>query len=225
MGSCVSTPSQASEASHSTEGQQMMSEDGWPLGEALEVDEAAVEAAERALRFTQDIWFAAFEELAADLGEPNLAGVVKTAMQGPFIRQDRSVYEFKTPSYLDTSGWTRKGTAGWWVEGQVVGRYVATCSRIPNPHASLSVGGTVLMAATCEGVHVAAIDVAGANACPSPATFFGSNGAAEAAIWAEAVPKDAMVLMAAVNRSGDDVTEVLEALSQGGLGCPAAMPS
>merc|ERR1712183_1194871 len=91
---------------------------------------------------------------------------------------------------------------------------------VPYPKGVLRcVGSTVLFASHCEGIHAAAIGSTADVACPQPQTFIGVENASAATSWAEAVPENAMVLLAVVNLSedGKDVDTVLQALSQGGL--------
>lgn len=210
----------------------LVSADGWPLGDAVEVPQAAIDGAEQVIQLSQDLWFAAFRELAADLGESDLAGVVKAACTGPVVRQEwdwssgsaqPAMPGVEDAAYAAT--WTRDGTGGWWVEGPTGGRCVASAGRLPQAYASLSVGGSMLLAASSPGVHAAAFSAAGA-ACPEPQSFAaGAGGSAAAAAWAGAVPDGAMVLVAAIDGEGDCLGTVLEAMAGAGLGHPAALPS
>merc|ERR1712048_89905 len=116
---------------------------------------------------TQDLWFNAFRELAKDLGESDSASVVRAATTGPVIREEwdwstgQAVQKDAVPSTTSkpeyASKWERDGNGGWWVEGPVPGRYVSTCSTLPQRQATLLCGSSVLFAANCDGVHVAAI--------------------------------------------------------------------
>lgn len=209
----------------------MVSEEGWPLGEALVVSQDAVVAAETALQQSQDEWFGAYKDLSTHLGEANLAEVVKAATTGPVIRQEwdwstGSSDKEKPPD--SSSSWTRDETGGWWVEQPLGERFVASAGLLPQKLVTLSAGGSMLLSASSQGVHAAAVASSG-SACPSPISFpLGSVEEASAAAtkWAEAVPHRAMVLLAVLDVSTDQAvtTATLEALASAGLGCPRQMP-
>lgn len=186
---------------------------------------------------TQDLWFNAFRELAKDLGESDLAAVVRAATTGDVIREEwdwsagQAVREDKTKTYGNSnveygSNWSRDVTGGWWVEDPVEGRCVATCSTLPQKQATLIFGSSVVFSASCDGVHAAAVSKTAAAVCPNPQSFSpGPSGVAAASAWAEAVPDGDMVLLACIDPIGEKVNEILDALVAAGLGCPSAMPS
>lgn len=216
-----------------TNDEGLWSEDGWPLGPALVVSEDAVVAAKSTLQMAQDVWFKAYRDLAEHLGKDDLATAVKTVMSGPVIRQnwDWSSNHYAVSEKLDSedrehaSKWSRDGTGGWWVEQPVAGRFVATCSSLPQKQVSLIAGDQLLFAATCEGVHVAAVSPTGAE-CPAARSFTAEDGSIDAAAaWASAVPVGAMVLLAAINSIDDTVSDICHAMANAGLGCPHYIPS
>jgi len=212
----------------------VFSEDGWPLGELADVPVVAIEAARNVIKHAQDLWFGIYKELAEELGEPDLCGIVRLACAGPVIRQDwdwssqecsvRQNDEKNTENYNFGSRWECNDSGDWWVERPISGRFVATCGILPQTYASLSVGGSLLLSASGQGVHAAAISPTGAT-CPQPQSFpAGTDGATAAFAWAEAVPHRAMVMLAAIDTNGDQAGLALEALSRAGLGCPFVMP-
>eukprot|EP00930_Biecheleria_cincta_P099831 TRINITY_DN91445_c0_g1_i1.p1 TRINITY_DN91445_c0_g1~~TRINITY_DN91445_c0_g1_i1.p1 ORF type:complete len:742 (-),score=124.09 TRINITY_DN91445_c0_g1_i1:92-2317(-) len=208
----------------------LWSEDGLPLGEALEVSQDAVKAAQITIELSQDLWFKAYQELEADFGVSSLATAVKQATTGPVIRQDWDWSAGKADQANNSadnysSSWTRKDTCGWWMQKPGRKRHVALCSVLPEKQVNLIVDSTVLYTATTEGVHVAAVSSTGP--CPGPRNF--ASGAASdvdaASEWVKSLPDDAIVLLAVVQLEGGRSKDILGALKAAGLDCPHDVPA
>lgn len=208
-----------------------MSEDGqWPIGEAVLVPESSIKAAENTLRLTQELWFNACRGLAQELGENDLPAVIRSATTGPIIREewdwntDHAVEKQHVNVSYQDKAWAQD-PHGWWVEGPVAPRYVASCSTLPQKQATLLRGSDVLLAASSDGVHVAAVSGFSEEACPCAQSLPpGPEGIAAATVWVASVPDDATVLLASIDATGQQLDGILEALVAGGLGCPSAMP-
>jgi len=168
--------------------------------------------------------------LAQELGETDLPGLIKSVTTGPVIREEWDWNTGKAAPKVFTSlnsqekAWA-EDPHGWWVEGPVAPRYVASCSTLPQKQASLILGTDVLHKASSDGVHVAAVCSSPEEACPSAQSFpAGPEGVADATAWVASVPDHATVLLASIDATGHQVNGILEALAAGGLGCPLAMP-
>mmetsp|Transcript_38114 Transcript_38114/g.89316 ORF Transcript_38114/g.89316 Transcript_38114/m.89316 type:complete len:746 (+) Transcript_38114:46-2283(+) len=210
----------AHDESHTTSG-QLMSEDGWPLCEALTVSENAIAAAKGVVEMSQDVWFEAYKELCSSLDEGDLAGAALVASTGPIIRQEWD---------WTSSEWPRRSKAqyaaswasadGWWQEQPIERRCIALATTLPATQVTLTYCGDVLLSSSDpDTVHVAVTDTG--PECTSAASLSTPDQASD---WASTVPRESVVLLAvAVNSNRDQVNSILAALASCGVGCPRAM--
>lgn len=177
----------------------------------IKVEEFAKRGCDEVMRRAYDEWEVVYREAAKELEEVDLSVAVVKACE----RSPQGHVEAASKPASSAHAW-QCAPGGWWVERSDGERAVAFCATLPSPHAALSLSGVALLTAEGEGVHVAAVG----SQAPA-ARSLGFSDAEAAKSWAEAVPKGATVLLAIIDHHGASA-EVLTALAEGGLGCPAA---
>merc|ERR550525_571974 len=109
----------------------MFSEEGLPLGKVLNIPESAVRGAEEVTKLAVRLWEEAYEELAADLGEGDLAGAIRTAVSRPVPTSpaagDNADDEGAGTGAAKSGKYSWSPVGGWWVERPALGRAVASC--------------------------------------------------------------------------------------------------
>jgi len=209
---------------------RLRSEEGWILGDELEISEAAVRGAEEVTRRSLVLWEEAYRELQAYLKEDDLAAAVKASMEvhTQWVAKEE---DHGSDGYKGIGSNTGKNNRidswgpvkGWWVERPLQGRAVASCAVVPSPSASLLYNSKPLLTAQCAGLHLAAVPAEG-TACPSPRTFPTLESMSGIGEWLDEVPEGSFVTLAIVDPAGDLAAEALAALACGGLGCPRTPP-
>lgn len=207
---------------------QVQHQDGWLLGEEVEVPEAAIHGAESVTSRSLELWEEAYKELQAYLKEDDLAAAVNASMQMHNICDDLdghvSMNNTSMASHTADSNNDRKGFWGvdcdWWTERPLEGRAVASCAVVPAPKIALIYNNKSLFTADCVGLHMAAVAAEGC-ACPSPQTFTTLDSMSGLCAWIHEVPYGATVLLAIADPDGELAGEAFTALARGELGCPS----
>lgn len=208
------------------------------LGERLEVPEELIKGAELVVRRCLKMWDEAYEDMVRALGDPKLPETVVAAMAS----EPQVVDDVEKELDPDAKGWGK--VRGWWFQRHLREKPLlfASSSYREQARALISIDGQELLSATSIGVHLAAwLPSEGGDSSSStspsapemrrrsfllPSRDVAAPSLEEVTEWAAAIPHGAAVALSLIDPSGGEAAvPILEALSNGGLGCPkGALP-
>lgn len=203
----------------------------WPLGEAVEIPEAAVRGAQALVEDSLIRWRRAYAALSAELGlgelvgPASLAGQLEAACTLPAANANGGSPAVAATEAQEPTGSSGADSAsatgwsccdGWWVEKPVVAKATAVAGCVPERFVTFSVRCQVMLdvrGGLAAGVHaIAVIDGGAADRL--------SDG--DISAWMERVPEGALVLVAFVELAPLALAEALAAFAGAGCGVPSA---